>query len=67
MEFEGIDLPLRQNEVTEIQGWMRSGEVVALTCYARDSDNLSLGRRIRNQAAVDVESTRRKSVMNGLR
>ena len=29
MEFEGIDLPLRQNEATEIQGWIRSGEGVA--------------------------------------
>ena len=54
MEFEGVDLPLRQNEVTEIQGWMRSGEAVALTCYARDSDNCHWGRVA---TAIERQST----------
>ena len=44
MEFEGVDLPLRQNEVTEIQRWIRSGEGVALTCFERESETCHRGR-----------------------
>ncbi len=54
MEFEGIDLPLRQNEVTEIQGWIRSSEGVALTCIERESETYHRGRVA---TAIERQST----------
>ena len=43
-EYDNVDLPQRRSEVSEIQGWLRSGESVALTCFERDSENCHRGR-----------------------
>ena len=55
MEFEGIDLPLRQNEVTEIQGWIRSGEGVALDLLV--NENQTTCHRGRAAAEIKRQST----------
>ena len=57
-EYESVDLPLRQNELAEIQGWVGSGEAVALTCFERDSENC---HRSRVAGAIERQSTLRSS------
>ena len=43
-EYDSVDLPQRQEELAQIQAWISSGEVVALTCFERDADNCHRGR-----------------------
>ena len=43
-EYDSVDLPQRPAELAEIQGWIRSGEAVALTCFERDSTDCHRGR-----------------------
>ena len=57
-EYESVDLSLRQNELAEIQGWVGSGEAVALTCFERDSENC---HRSRVAGAIERQSTLRSS------
>ena len=56
-EYESIDLPSRQMEVAEIQGWIGSGEAVVLTCFERDSENCHRGRVA---AAIEAQITLRQ-------
>ena len=43
-EYESVDLLQRSGELAEIQGWIRSGEAVALTCFEREPANCHRGR-----------------------
>ena len=53
-EYESADLPRRHKELAEIQGWTRSGEAVALTCFERESETCHRGRVA---TAIERQST----------
>ena len=42
-EYEQRDLPQQEDAVAEANGWVRSGECVALTCYERNVENCHRG------------------------
>ena len=53
-EYDSVDLSQRKEELAQIQSWISSGEIVALTCFERESENCHRGRVA---AAIEQLST----------
>ena len=43
-EYDSVDLPQRKEELAQVQSWISSGEIVALTCFERDPEYCHRGR-----------------------